>query len=192
MRGKHAYLVINPRAGQDMTKLADVIAVLSAAGWKTDNALVEYSGHSITLATKAAEEGYDLIIAHGGDGTINEVVNGVMKSKGHQSVIAVLPGGTANQWATEIGMPLDPVKAALTLIESRTRKVDLGRMKVQGLSFPTPVLATWHICSKICLLGTPSSTNNTPYCFLRDTIILSNFSQRFLLFKNTVQHSRLF
>jgi diacylglycerol kinase family enzyme len=73
MRGKHAYVVINPRVGQDMTKLPDVIAVLAAAGWKADNALVEYSGHGITLATRAAEEGYDLIIAHGGDGTINEV-----------------------------------------------------------------------------------------------------------------------
>jgi len=41
MRRKRAFLVINPRAGQDMTRLADVIAVLWAAGWKTDNALVE-------------------------------------------------------------------------------------------------------------------------------------------------------
>jgi YegS/Rv2252/BmrU family lipid kinase len=145
MRGKHAYVVINPRAGQDMTKLPDVIAVLAAAGWKTDNALVEYSGHGITLATRAAEEGYDLIIAHGGDGTINEVVNGVMKSKGQQSIIGVLPGGTANQWATEIGMPLDPVKAALTLIESSTRTVDLGRIEVQGLTFP-PSLQGDHEC----------------------------------------------
>jgi len=137
MRRKRAFLVINPRAGQDMTRMADVIAVLSAAGWKTDNALVEYSGHSITLATRAAEEGYDLIIAHGGDGTINAVVNGVMKCKGQQSIVGVLPGGTANQWATEIGVPLDPVKAALTLIESSPRKVDLGCMEVQGLTFPT-------------------------------------------------------
>jgi YegS/Rv2252/BmrU family lipid kinase len=137
MRRKRAFLVINPRAGQDMTRLADVIAVLWAAGWKTDNALVEYSGHSITLATRAAEEGYDLIIAHGGDGTINAVVNGVMKSKRQQSIVGVLPGGTANQWATEIGVPLDPVKAALTLIESTPRKVDLGRIEVQGLTFPT-------------------------------------------------------
>lgn len=135
MREKHAYLVINPRAGQDMTKLADVIAVLSAAGWKTDNALVEYSGHSTKLATKAAEQGYDLIIAHGGDGTINEVVNGVMKSKGQQSLVGVLPGGTANQWATEIGMPLDPIKAALTLIESNARRVDIGCIEVQELTF---------------------------------------------------------
>jgi len=137
MRRKRAFLVMNPRAGQDMTRLADVIAVLSAAGWKTDNALVEYSGHSIALATRAAEQGYDLIIAHGGDGTINAVVNGVMKSKEQQSIVGVLPGGTANQWATEIGVPLDPVKAALTLIESRPRKVDLGRLEVQGLTFPT-------------------------------------------------------
>jgi len=138
MRRKRAFLVINPRAGQDMTRLPDVIAVLAAAGWRTDNAIVEYSGHSIKLAKKAAEEGYDLIIAHGGDGTINDVVNGVMKCKGHQSVIGVLPGGTANQWATEIGMPLDPIKAALTLIESDPRAVDLGCIELQGFMLPAP------------------------------------------------------
>jgi YegS/Rv2252/BmrU family lipid kinase len=136
MRCKRAYLVINPRAGQDMTKLTDVIAVFSAAGWKTDNALVEYGGHATKLAAKAAAQGYDLIIAHGGDGTLNEVVNGVMQTKGHSSVVGILPGGTANQWAHEIGMPLDPVQAALTLVNSDAREVDIGYIEVQALTFP--------------------------------------------------------
>ncbi len=136
MRCKHAYLVINPRAGQDMTKLTDVIAVFSAAGWKTDNALVEYGGHATKLAAKAAAQGYDLIIAHGGDGTLNEVVNGVMRTKGHSSIVGLLPGGTANQWAHEIGVPLNPVEAALTLVNSDAREIDMGHIEVQALTFP--------------------------------------------------------
>ncbi len=136
MRCKHAYLIINPRAGQDLTKLTDVMAVFSAAGWKTDNALVEYGGHAIKLAAKAAARGYDLIIAHGGDGTLNEVVNGVMQTEGHESIVGLLPGGTANQWAHEIGVPLDPVKAALTLVNSDAREIDIGRIEVQALTFP--------------------------------------------------------
>ncbi len=136
MRCKHAYLVINPRAGQDLTKLTDVIAVFSAAGWKTDNALVEYGGHATKLAAKAAAQGYDLIIAHGGDGTLNEVVNGVMKTKGHSSIVGLLPGGTANQWAHEIGVPPDPVQAALTLVNSDAREIDIGHIEVQALTFP--------------------------------------------------------
>ena len=136
MQCEHAYLVINPRAGQDMTKLTDVFTILSAAEWDVDNALVEYGGHARALAAKAAKRGCDVIIGHGGDGTTNELVNAVMQSKERKSVVAVLPGGTANQWPHEIGMPVDPIQAALTLIDSDVRKVDVGRMRVQRITFP--------------------------------------------------------
>ncbi len=139
MHCENAYLVINPRAGQDMTKLTDVFTILSAAGWDVDNALVEYGGHARTLAAKAAKREYNVIIGHGGDGTTNELVNAVMQSKNRTSIIAVLPGGTANQWPHEIGMPVDPIQAALTLINSDVRKVDVGRMTVQRITFPDNV-----------------------------------------------------
>ena len=109
MKCKRACLVINPRAGQNIAKLADVIAVLAAAGWKTDIAIKEYGGHSMELATKAAEEDYDLVIGYGGDGTLNNVVNGVMNVKGQQSIVGVIPGCTANVWAGEVGIPVGPV-----------------------------------------------------------------------------------
>lgn len=133
---ENAYLVINPREGQDMTKLTDVFTILSAAGWDVDNSLVEYGGHAHTLAAKAAKRGYDVVIGHGGDGTTNELVNAVMQSKERKSTVAVLPGGTANQWPHEITMPVDPIQAALTLINSDVRKVDVGRMTVQHITFP--------------------------------------------------------
>ncbi len=136
MNCENAYLVINPREGQDMTKLADVFTILAAAGWDVDNALVEYSGHARALAVKAAKQKYDVIIGHGGDGTTNELVNAVMQSKERKSIVAVLPGGTANQWPHEIDMPIDPIQAALTLINSDVRKVDVGRMIVQHITFP--------------------------------------------------------
>ncbi len=139
MHCENAYLVINPRAGQDMTKLTDVFTILSAAGWDVDNALVEYGGHALALAAKAAKREYDVIIGHGGDGTTNELVNAVMQSKDRKSIVAVLPGGTANQWPHEIGMPVDPIQAALTMINSNVRKVDVGRMTVQRITFPDNV-----------------------------------------------------
>ncbi len=131
-----AYLVINPRAGQDMTKLTDVFTILSAAGWDVDNSLVEYGGHAQALAAKAAKNDYDLIIGHGGDGTTNELVTAVMQSKKRKSTIGVLPGGTANQWPHEIEMPIDSVEAALALVSSDARKVDVGRLVVQNVEFP--------------------------------------------------------
>jgi Diacylglycerol kinase catalytic domain len=77
-KNKKGRLVINPRAGHNFTRISDVLAVFSAAGWKTDLAVKLHGGHTMELATEAAEEGYDLVIAYGGDGTINQVVNGVM------------------------------------------------------------------------------------------------------------------
>lgn len=134
---KKVRLIINPRAGHNFTRISDVLAVFSAAGWKTDLAVKLHGGHTMELATEAAEEGYDLVIAYGGDGTINQVVNGVMFADGmQQPVVGVLPGGTANQWVSETGEHIDPVKAALSLIDSDVGAVDLGHIQVQALKLP--------------------------------------------------------
>ena len=66
MKCKTAYLIINPRLGKNVAKLTDMIAVFSAAGWKTDTALKEFGGHTMQLAREAAEAGYDLVIGYGG------------------------------------------------------------------------------------------------------------------------------
>jgi YegS/Rv2252/BmrU family lipid kinase len=136
MKGKRAYLVINPHAGQNVTKITDLVAVLTAAGWRTEIAIKEYGGQSVELATRAAKADYDLVISYGGDGTLSQVLNGVMNAKGCQSIVGVIPGGTVNVWAAEIGVPDDPVKAALTLVNSEARKIDIGHIEVQGLTFP--------------------------------------------------------
>jgi YegS/Rv2252/BmrU family lipid kinase len=136
MKGKSALLIISPRQGKNVARLADVLAVLSAAGWKTDTALKQFAGHTMALAKEAAEAGYDLVIGYGGDGTLNQVVNGVMAAKRRRSVVGLIPGGTANVWAHEIGLPDDPVKASLLLVNSEGRKVDLGHAGVDSLHRP--------------------------------------------------------
>jgi YegS/Rv2252/BmrU family lipid kinase len=135
MKCKTAYLIINPRRGKNVDKLTAMVSVLSAAGWKTDIALKEFGGHTMQLAKEAAEEGYDLVIGYGGDGTLNQVVNGVMAAKRRRCIVGVIPGGTANVWAHEIGMSQDPVKASLLLINSEGRKVDLGHIAADFLPF---------------------------------------------------------
>ena len=129
-------MIINPRAGQNVVKIADLIAVLSAAGWRTEIALKEFGGQSMELATRAVKANCDLVIGYGGDGTLNQVLNGAMNARKRSSAIGVIPGGTANVWAAEIGVPSDPVKAALALVDSETRKIDIGHVEVQGLVFP--------------------------------------------------------
>ena len=135
MRVKKASLIINPRTGQNVAKITDVLAIFSAAGWKTGIALKEYGGHTMELSQEAAQEKCNLVIAYGGDGTLNQVVNGVMNMKGQRSVVGVIPGGTANVWAGEVGIPNDPVKAALTLVNSEARKVDIGHVAIDHISF---------------------------------------------------------
>jgi YegS/Rv2252/BmrU family lipid kinase len=136
MREKKAYLVINPRAGQNIVKLPDIMTVLAAAGWDTDIAIKEYGGHTMELANEAAEKNYDLVIGYGGDGTLCQVVNGVMNAGGQHSTVGLIPGGTANVWASEIGLPTDPIKAVLALVDSEPRKVDIGHVEVESLTFP--------------------------------------------------------
>ena len=135
MRRKTAYLIVNPRVGKKIDELSVMIAVLSAAGWKIETAIKEFGGHSRKLARRAAEAGYDLVIGFGGDGTLNQVVNGVMAAKWSGCIVGVIPGGTANVWAHEIGISEDPIKACLLLINSEGRKVDVGHVAVESSRF---------------------------------------------------------
>lgn len=150
MKRKTAYLVINPKAGENLAKLTGLLAVFSAAGWKTQTAIREYGSHAAALAQKGADAKHDLVIAYGGDGTLNQVVNGVMRAKTHESIVGLIPGGTANVWAGEIGVPTDPLKAALSLVSSEALRVDLGHVGVERLAFaePSNVTETSDLTSK--------------------------------------------
>ena len=135
MRGKRASLIVNLRSGRTVVKVPEMVAVLTAAGWKTDICLKEYSGETLPLARQAAKDGHDLVIGYGGDGTLNAVVNGVLYAGG-KSIIGDLPGGTFNEWAGETTIPRDPVQAALALADSVMCPVDLGFFQVEGLTVP--------------------------------------------------------
>ena len=135
MHRKRANLIVNLRSGRTVVKVPEMVAVLTAAGWMTDTSLKEYRGETLPLARQAARNGHDMVIGYGGDGTINAVVNGV-RYAGGKSIIADLPGGTFNEWAGEIAIPRDPVKAALALVDSVTCKIDLGFFQVESLTMP--------------------------------------------------------
>lgn len=134
MRYKNVCLIINPRDGQNLAKINDVLAVFSAAGWKTAMLLKTHCGQTMDLAAQAAKKGYDLMVSYGGDGTLNQVINGVKNVKG-KSVVGLLPGGTANEWAGEVQIPGDPLKAALALVKSEVREVDLGHVSVRRIIY---------------------------------------------------------
>src|SRR5947209_14691784 len=131
MDKEKACLVIHPKARQ---YVAGVVSVLEER-WDVTQVVTEYAGHGMAVAQKAPEQGYRWVIALGGDGTLNEVVNGVAKAQGYCTV-GVLPGGTANQWAHEVGLPDHPVEAARALLSCTTRRADITYVEVQELGFP--------------------------------------------------------
>ena len=135
MKRTTACLIVHPRSGRNLARVPEVVAVLAAAGWITDVVVKESKGQTLELAARAAEAGYDFVIAYGGDGTMNHVVNGVLAFAGRrETVVGVIPGGTANVWASEVGIATDPVRAARMLVGSDIRSVDVGHVGVESLT----------------------------------------------------------
>src|SRR5512144_2322715 len=88
-----------------------------------------YPGHAIELSKQAGEQGYDMVIAMGGDGTVHEVVNGLMQvPEEKRPVLGVVPAGSGNDFAHAIGMPQKQDHALVHVLNSHPSHVDLGLM----------------------------------------------------------------
>lgn len=120
-----ARLIVNPAAGQGyhLADLDETFGYLVRQGWELSLRETQHPCEARDLARQAAEEGLDLVIAVGGDGTVNEVVNGLA---GTPTAMAVLPMGSGNGWAREQGLPEEPDDAARALLQGQVRSVDLG------------------------------------------------------------------
>ncbi len=130
---RRAVLIYNPAAGRrrdrrrlEINRALQALATHaeSVEAWPTEEP------HAATrLARQASESGADLVLACGGDGTVNEIVNGLA---GSPVTLGVLPAGTANVLAVETGLPLDPVEAARRLPELEPHRISLGRVCCAG------------------------------------------------------------
>lgn len=136
-------LVINPQATSTTAAGRDVLAHALASDLRLEVVETRYRDHASQTARTAADEGVDLIIAHGGDGTVNEIVNGMFASTrtGERSAptLGVVPGGSANVFARALGLPRDPVEATyhlLRAVESGSeRHVSLGKANDRWFTF---------------------------------------------------------
>jgi len=125
-----AIIISNPAARRASgRKVERACAVLRSRGFDTEVITTQKRGHAIELAREVLPSNPSLIVAAGGDGTINEVINGMVRSG---VPLAILPLGTTNVLAREIGVPEEP-SAAMTIAASRSpRTVSLGRIKTEG------------------------------------------------------------
>jgi diacylglycerol kinase family enzyme len=133
-----ALLVVNPQATTTTAGGRDVLAHALASSVKLDVVETEYRGHAADAAGQAVLDGYDMVVAHGGDGTVNEVVNGMLGAgpAGSLPMLGVVPGGSANVFAGALGLPRDPVEATYRLLQAiehgTNRRVGLGKVAASG------------------------------------------------------------
>ena len=125
-----AKIILNPYAARwkASERLPEAEAALQAAGVDYDVSVSAYPGNGIELAVQAAEQGFDPIIAAGGDSTYNEVVNGLMQfaGNGHSRItFGILPMGTANDLADNLSIPKDLTAAARVIAARKTRLLDV-------------------------------------------------------------------
>jgi diacylglycerol kinase (ATP) len=128
---RNALLIHNPNAGGGGTgrrrTLDAARHIFAAGGIHSDLAETTGPGHATEIAERAANEGRGLVIACGGDGTLNEVINGLAAHQnGHRVPLALLPGGTANILAKELDLPWDIPSAAEKLVRGTVKEIALG------------------------------------------------------------------
>lgn len=128
------YAIVNPTAGRGAARRAwdEVHRVLTDAGAEVEMAETTRHGHAMELAEAAVRAGWPAVIAMGGDGTVHEVANGLLRaSEGREETAAalgVIPVGSGNDFALIAGLANEPREAARRLLASPERRVDVGRV----------------------------------------------------------------
>lgn len=126
---KRARIIYNPTSGRELFKkhLPQVLQKLENAGYETSAHATTGEGDAIRAAKIAVERRYDIVVAAGGDGTLNEVVNGLAEQE-YRPKLGVIPMGTTNDFARALQIPRDIEKAVDIIVKGDTLPVDIGRM----------------------------------------------------------------
>ena len=126
---KKLLFIVNPRAGKRKSHapLFDAVSIYSEAGYLVSVHVTSHPGEATELAEDFGAE-FDLVVCHGGDGTLNETVNGVMRiPKEKRPAVSYLPGGSTNDFAASLNISSNPAEAALSAMRLEPRKLDVGR-----------------------------------------------------------------
>ncbi|MFD3447618.1 diacylglycerol kinase [Microbacteriaceae bacterium 4G12] len=125
---KRARIIYNPTSGRELFKksLPEVLQKLERAGYETSCHATTRAGDATKAARKAARKKFDVVIAAGGDGTLNEVVNGLVNEE-HRPKFGIIPAGTTNDFARALGVPRSIEEAADIICDGYTIPLDIGR-----------------------------------------------------------------
>src|SRR6201995_311893 len=120
-------IIVNPYATTVSDRLKNLVVYALRGSYEVDAVDTEARDHATELCRQAANEGYDVVVAFGGDGTVNEAANGLA---GSDTPLSCLPGGRTNVYCRMLGIPTDVVDATEHLLmladDWRPRRVDVG------------------------------------------------------------------
>ncbi len=152
---KRVLVIMNPNAGQKRGKryLSDILEIFRKSEYVTTVMLTACRGDAVSLV-KQHGKGMDLIVCIGGDGTFNEVVNGILEAE--LSVpIGYIPAGSTNDFANSLNLPKNMVKAAQKITEGTPRTIDVGRFGNRYFSY----VASFGAFTKVSY-ATPQNVKN--------------------------------
>jgi diacylglycerol kinase family enzyme len=133
-------VIVNPYATTVSDRLKNLVVYALQSRYTVEAVDTEQRGHATQICREAAREGYDVVVAFGGDGTVNEAANGLV---GSDTPLTVLPGGSTNVWCRTIGIPDDVVDATEHLLriadDFHPRRVDLGLVNERHFVFASGV-----------------------------------------------------
>jgi diacylglycerol kinase family enzyme len=133
-------VIVNPYATTVSDRLRNLVVYALQSRYSVEAIDTQEPNHATQLCREAAREGYDAVVAFGGDGTVNEAANGLA---GSDTPLTALPGGSTNVWARTLGIPNDVVDATEHLLamadEWEPRRVDLGRVNDRHFVFAAGV-----------------------------------------------------
>jgi diacylglycerol kinase family enzyme len=135
-----ALLVVNPAATTTTPRMLEVMVRALGSDLKIDVATTQRRWHAAELAIQARRDGFQIVLALGGDGTVNEVVNGLLADGPLEApILGVVPGGSTNVFARSLGITEDPVEATAQILdavrEQRRRRIGLGRADDRWFTF---------------------------------------------------------
>jgi diacylglycerol kinase family enzyme len=133
---KRMMIIVNPYATTVSDRLKNLVVYALRGSYHVDAIDTESRNHATELTREAAREGYDVVVAFGGDGTVNEAANGLA---GSDTPLSCLPGGRTNVYCRMLGIPTDVVDATEHLLrvadDWRPRRVDLGQVNDRHFVF---------------------------------------------------------
>src|SRR5665648_80891 len=133
---KRMLVIVNPYATTVSDRLKNLVVYALRGRYEVEAVDTERKGHATQLCREAAQEGYDVAVAFGGDGTVNEAANGLV---GSTTALSVLPGGSNNVFCKVLGIPHEIVDATEHLLRVadtwHPRRADLGRVNGRAFTF---------------------------------------------------------